>query len=256
MNAGAGVSHEGESGGKKEESQTPLIISIHQPNYFPWLGYFRKILTANTFIFLDDVQFSKNSYTNRVQILTGGKPKWMTIPVTYKFGDPINPVQAAAPGWVLNHLDRLHNAYRDAVAFTETWDWIQGVLEGASDAADLASLNQGLVEAVARYLGLECNFATSSDFDTGGRTGDDRLIALVQGVDTKGIYLSGAGGANYQLERNFEATGIVLRYGKFHHPRYEQGQSEFTSGLSILDALFHMGREKTAALLVEGPARE
>jgi len=233
-----------------------MIVSIHQPNYFPWLGYFHKILAASTFIFLDDVQFSKNGYTNRVQILAGGGPKWMTIPVTYKFGDPIGAVQSAAPGWVRSHLNQLHNAYRDAVAFAETWNWIQDVLDGASEAADLASLNQGLVEAVARYLGLDCNFSTSSDFETDGRTGDDRLIALVQGINPSGIYLSGAGGANYQAESKFQAAGIELRYGNFHHPRYDQGQNEFTSGLSILDPLFHLGREKTAALLIEGPASE
>jgi hypothetical protein len=39
-----------------------MIVSIHQPNYFPWVGYFYKRMKSDIFVFLDDVQFSKNSY--------------------------------------------------------------------------------------------------------------------------------------------------------------------------------------------------
>ena len=37
-------------------------VAIHQPNYLPWLGYFAKIKKCDIFVFLDDVQFSKNSW--------------------------------------------------------------------------------------------------------------------------------------------------------------------------------------------------
>ncbi|MEC8198310.1 MAG: WbqC family protein, partial [Pseudomonadota bacterium] len=53
-----------------------MIVAIHQPNYFPWLGYFRKMIEADVFIFLDDVQFSKGSYTNRVGIRSGSGRRW------------------------------------------------------------------------------------------------------------------------------------------------------------------------------------
>ena len=46
-----------------------MKIAIHQPNFFPWAGYFLQDLFVDIFVFLDDVQYSKNSYTNRASII-------------------------------------------------------------------------------------------------------------------------------------------------------------------------------------------
>ena len=34
----------------------------------PWLGYIERISLSNVFVILDDVQFEKNSFTNRNKI--------------------------------------------------------------------------------------------------------------------------------------------------------------------------------------------
>ena len=47
-----------------------MILTAHQPAYLPWLGYFDKIIRSDVFIFLDSVQFEKNSFTNRNKIKT------------------------------------------------------------------------------------------------------------------------------------------------------------------------------------------
>jgi len=230
-----------------------MIVAIHQPNYFPWLGFFDKIAVADAFIFLDDVQFSKNSYTNRVQILGDGKPKWITVPVSYKFGNQIRSVHPGSEGWIRSHLDKIRASYGSAPAFSETWDWVQSAFHGVSMDADIASTNRTLVEAIALHLGLECQFTAASEQALTGLVGDDRIISLVQGIDPKATYLSGSGGANYQDDSKFSAAKIPLKYSNFRHPRYEQEIADFTPGLSILDALFHLGSEKTTALLTKEP---
>ena len=64
-----------------------ITVAIHQPNFFPWLGYFDKIAKCDVFIVLDDVQFPKGdgSWLNRVRLLVGGEPRWVTAPIVRAF---------------------------------------------------------------------------------------------------------------------------------------------------------------------------
>ena len=39
-----------------------MKIAIHQPEHFPYMGYFQKIKMADLFIILDDVQYTKNNW--------------------------------------------------------------------------------------------------------------------------------------------------------------------------------------------------
>lgn len=95
-----------------------MIVSIHQPNYAPWVGYFRKIAGADHFMFLDDAAFSKGSVINRVRVLEKGKPTWLTIPAKPSLGTAIQDVAIGQVDWPERHLSRLFNAYRGARPLT------------------------------------------------------------------------------------------------------------------------------------------
>ena len=51
-----------------------MKCSIMQPHFLPWIGYFNLISQSEKFIFLDDAQFSKNSWHNRNRILNNNLP--------------------------------------------------------------------------------------------------------------------------------------------------------------------------------------
>ncbi len=234
-----------------ERALALAIVAIHQPNYLPWLGYFHKIAVADLFVFLDDVQFSKSGYINRVKVMAPGGPKWLTVPVSVHLGDAINAVRPARPGWARAHLDSLHNYYKDAPGFRAVWPRLRGIY-AELPASGLAAINKALVEAIAREMKLNCRFVASSTLDAGGGTGDDRLIALMRAVAPDGCYLSGRGGAKYQDPEKFAAAGIGFRYADFSHPVYHQGGADFAPGLSALDAVFQLGWEGAAGLLTAG----
>lgn len=226
------------------------VVAIHQPNYLPWLGYFHKIAIADVFVFLDDVPFSKGSYTNRVKILANGQGRWLSIPVSVHLGNPITRVTVAKPDWVDSHLATLSGWYRDAPAFRQAWPRFSEILSTAPNAG-LADINRFLVETIAGELGLSCCFTASSGIDIVEATGDDRLIALTASIDPRGVYLSGHGGSNYQEEGKFTAAGLCLRYADYPHPTYRQTGADFVAGLSIVDAILHIGWSGASDLLNE-----
>jgi len=224
-------------------------VAIHQPNYLPWLGYFAKIARADAFVFLDDAQFTKGGYTNRVRILSAKGPRWLTVPVAVSLGDAIDRVRPSATGWPRAHLDLLRNEYRKAACFKQVLPDLSDMLLSVPEGS-LAEVNAHLVRAVARRLGLSCSFLRSSELGVAGAA-DDRLVEITAAVAPGGSYLSGQGGARYQDPEKFKAAGLGFAYLGFAHPSYAQGAMarDFVPGLSVLDAAMHLGWEGAAHLV-------
>jgi hypothetical protein len=226
-----------------------VIVAIHQPNYAPWLGYFRKIAMSDHFIFLDDAAFSRGSVTNRVRILENGKPAWLTVPAKPSLGTEIRNVDLGQTDWRERHLSRLHNCYSNARAFGDVWQDIEVLFHGIPDGP-LADTNRYLIESLARQTGVQATFHTASAvFNEGELTADDRLIALIRSIPKATTYLSGSGGRKYQDEGKFHAEGLVLKYSDYEPVSYPQTENGFTPGLSVLDAVFNMGWDGIASLL-------
>ena len=62
-----------------------MIVTIHQPIHFPYMGFFQKMKSADLFILLDDVEFSKNEFYNRNKFKNNsGHDEWFTVPVEKK----------------------------------------------------------------------------------------------------------------------------------------------------------------------------
>jgi WbqC-like protein len=224
-----------------------MIVAIHQPNYIPGLGFFHKMASADVFVLLDNVQYSKNNYTNRNRIRSRDEWAWLTVPVRISghFGQLISQVETAEDGWETRHWKRLLQEYGQAPYFRQYQAWLQPVY--ARRRINLAEINCELIEFARVSLGIGARVVRASELAVSGQS-SDLLLALCKDLGAT-TYLSGQGGRKYLDVRKFEAAGIAVEYQEFVHPHYPQGRGGFVPNLSILDLLFHAGVESSAILL-------
>ncbi len=231
------------------EIRVKKIIGIHQPNYLPWLGYFNKIVRSDIFVFLDDVQFTKGGYINRVKIVSPIGSRWLTVPVKVSLGDNINKVKPVDYKWVSGHKDLLYNTYKKASAFNDVWSDIKEIYDSIpSGSKNLAKINMEIIKRIAKKLNIKTRFVLSSDMDVKGKS-DDRLIEIITELASNATYLSGKGGDKYQDPEKFKNAGITLEYLNFKHPVYPQANETNIPGLSVLDAVFNLGWNEVSNLI-------
>ncbi len=231
-----------------------MIVAIHQPNFFPWLGYFNKIARCDVFLVLDDVQYQKtgSSWSNRVKMLVGGQARWVTAPVR-------RPAHGTARidelSWVIEPWrDRLVRTlaanYAGAPFFHQAMDLVRPLI--GEPEPSVARYNLKVIRGLCDALGLPLRRVSSSQFRLTSAS-NERLVELCRhvGCDT---YLAGGGAQDYQQDDVFQAAGIRVLYQSFQHPVYRQhGSDEFVAGLSIVDALMNCGIEGTRALVRSAP---
>lgn len=217
-----------------------MIAAIHQPCYIPWLGYFHKIAGCDLFVFLDSVQYAKNSLTNRNRVKTASGWCWLTVPVQRKSltDTKICEVEVSnATDWGERHWRTLKQNYAKAEHFDEYRSFFQEAL--STRWVHLAELNKYMIRGVCSLLGLEARFVDSSSLDAQGEK-TELLVNICRevGADT---YLSGRGAKGYMVEERFREAGIALKYQDFVHPEYRQLYGPFIPSLSIVDMLFNEG---------------
>lgn len=221
-----------------------MVVAIHQPNFLPWIGYFYKIKYCDVFVFLDNVQFSKNSYQNRVKIKTPQGASWLTEPVIHKFGQLTNETKLNnQENWIEKHLRTFEMNYKKAKYFNEIYSLLESVYHKRKWEF-LCEINIALIDTICNYLEIKKNFLLASDLNVSGSS-TDLLIRIIKkvGGDT---YLSGVGAKNYQNEDAFKMNNIELIYSNFRHPIYPQLWGDFIPGLSIVDLLFNCGKNSYA----------
>jgi len=218
-----------------------LIIAIHQPQYLPWLGYFDKMIKADAFCYLDNVQYKKNEWQNRNRIKTAQKQQWLTVPVLYRFPQKINEVKINnAVNWKRKHLQALITNYNKSPFFREYIGFFEEVY--SKDWEFLSELNVYLTDQICKLLDLHAQQTVLASTLSLSEDPTGRLIDIckVLGGDT---YLSGQDGAKYMDLEQFNQQGIKVVIQDFRHPEYPQLFGNFVSHLSIVDLLFNCGPE-------------
>ncbi len=218
-----------------------MICAIHQPQFLPWLGHFQKIRMADVFVFLDNVQFQKNEFQNRNRVPTRSGVKWLTVPVSYAFGDPIRDVRiASGRPWRRKILGTLEHAYGKSAHFAALMSAFRDML--SEDWPTLSQVNMASVRWLMENFCVNTETCLASDLPACDEDRTGRLVDICRHVGAT-TYLSGSLARRYLDIGRFEQAGIKVEFQHYEHPVYPQTSNggDFISHMSAIDALFNLG---------------
>lgn len=233
-----------ESDGQLASSRKRVAIS--QSNYIPWKGYFDMINTADLFVFLDNVQYTRRDWRNRNKLKNrDGSTFWLTIPVNVKgkFHQRIDETIVSDAEWAEKHWRIVEQRYAHTTCFAEFRQRVEE-LYGGLDSRYLSCINRTLVEGICELLGIDTKLQNASNFVTRDQP-TQRLVDICRQVSAT-EYLSGPAAKVYLDESLFTDHGIEVSYMDYSgYSDYPQGGSGFVHEVSVLDLIFNTGIEAT-----------
>jgi hypothetical protein len=232
-----------------------LLCAIHQPNFLPRLSTLAKLYAADTWIILDDVQFTRRDYQHRCYLapvpdarLPG---RWLTLPVHLPGGREtlIRDARLAEPARTAKRTSSiLRHYYRHAAYRSEILNLIPGIEETITGTGRLADVSEHATIALLRLLnwpGAMCR--SSGILARAGRS--ERLADLTRAVGAS-AYLCGTGGSRYLDQAPFAAQGLSV--AMFTPPQHLASlPPEDTRRVSALADLAAAGPERLSAAIRE-----
>jgi hypothetical protein len=215
-------------------------VVVLQSNYLPWKGYFDLVHDADTFIFYDDVQYSKNDWRNRNLVKSAGGPLWITVPVTGPSHRRIYETEISRTAWQAKHWKTLQQNYQRCPCFGRYQEFLEHFYLSCV-WTNLSQMNQYLIRHIAtNFLGVQTTFVDSRDYSLSGRK-QDRLLNLIREAKAT-RYISGPAAQNYIDPQRFTDAGVQLVWKDYsRYPEYPQRFPPFQHGVSIVDLLFNVG---------------
>lgn len=229
------------------------ILSAHQPHFLPWASYFLKIQRSDVFIILDDVQFRKNYFQNRCEILGVGckEKQWLTLPIKKNISSKsmIKDIPFSEKFQVEDILLKLESSYRGSPFFEEVYADLKDLFHSLDK--NLSDFNINSILWCLDILNIQTEVVISSSIRMPiEQNPTQKLINLCLHHEANS-YLSGPGGRSYMDLCLFQENKINVLW---HDPKdiilsYDQSFSTFIPNLSILDMFFYAGYDRSAAIL-------
>lgn len=225
-----------------------MKVAIMQPYLFPYLGYYQLVNHCDVFVLYDDVTYIKQGYINRNNILQGGQPLRITL-----------PVPGASSNKIINTLEfsrdtrkiqkTITQAYSKAPFYHDVFPLIKRVLDN-EDRSIPAVCKKGINE-VFSYLNMPKEIILSSNIEYDREaTAENKILQICQALGSRD-YVNSIGGKKMYTKEAFSSKGYDLSFIEMKDVVYDQRGADFVPNLSIIDVLMWCGRDETKQLLSE-----
>ncbi len=224
-----------------------MIVGIHQPEYIPWLGFFKKMMNSELFVFLDDAQFRKKGWQNRNRIRTKNGTTLLSVPVHAHSRPNINAITIDNDkNWSERHKKSILYNYAKAPYFEEFKNFIESIFEKKFEY--LTDLNTAIIKFIMDELEIKPKIIFSSELKI-SKKGSERVLDICKSVGAD-HYITGTVWAQPHLKIDeFKKSNIRVEFQNFQHPTYKQIHGEFIPQMSIIDLLFNEGRDGAKKIL-------
>lgn len=220
-------------------------VVISQPMYFPWPGFFEQMKLADVYIWLDDAQFSKGSFTNRIQVNISGNRKWMTIPLEGKGTMmSIAELRPAGNAWIASHREMLRQSLSRLPAMVDALD----IFDRATGETSLVDCLIQSASLPASYMGIAPQrVRRSSEMGVAGSSWR-RVLDLVKAVGGT-TYITGHGAAAYMDHEAFEREGVSVEYMSYSKTPWGKEEDFDSPYVTILDLIAAEGKGAAGRLV-------
>lgn len=225
------------------------FISAHQPSFMPWLGYLHRIALSSVFIVLDDVQFEKNSFTNRniIQNKSNKSYQWLTLPVLLKghFSNSIKDIKINNQiNWKRKHLMTISQEYKDLPYFDQRFKTINEIYE--KDHLFFSEFSFEMLKYILDLFSIETKILKQTDLLIAGK--GTNLIASICARFNIENFIFGLEGKNY-LNKDFFKKQNCKAFEHNYICNYSNIKTNNKSNLSCLDLIFRHDRDSLSKIL-------
>ena len=136
-----------------------MKIGIMQPYFFPYLGYWQLVKLVDKYVIYDDVNYIKNGWINRNNILLNGKAHLITLPLEGASAfKPINQVNIVSDMRIKDKLLKtIEQAYKKAPFFNQVFPMIQSVV--LDDSLLISKALEKQFRLIVQYLNIKTQIA-------------------------------------------------------------------------------------------------
>lgn len=232
-----------------------MIVTIHQPEHLPWLGFFNKAANCDKLVLLDTVQYEKNYFQNRNRIISSKSQSfvWLTMPVNKgSLSDTIlQKTVKFDKSAKRKYLEKIKQTYSSYPFYREHIHNIEKIIF-ESGTTSLSIINTSLIKYIINFLQLRCEIISASELEVGTEISGTELLCNICKKTEATTYLSGIYGKKYLSEKLFINNKINVEYQTFIHPEYKQPSETFVSHLSVLDLIFSFNSQECYDIIRSG----
>jgi len=231
-----------------------MKLSIMQPYFFPYLGYFALIKHTDHFVLFDTPQFIRHGWIERNRILNS-KDGWQYIKVPlvkHERSTNIKDIKIRNDeNWwgkifaQLTHYKKKAPFYKDIIEVLKTIS--------AYQTDSITKLNAYSLKTICDYLNISFAYSIFSEMNLNideVNEPDEWALEISKALGATAYY-NPPGGKKFFDKDKYEKQNIELKFLDIKLNEYDQKRTSFEPGLSIIDVMMFNSKNTINEMLCD-----